>query len=379
LAVSLANSILVNTLEADTLIGADVDGAAANQILVTQGDGTIAVETQAQGPNPYDQAQTFTESGVTVTNINTAVVSGSIEISGKVFNSSDIIDDAEDGDTTTLSTNWDGWNTSGGTLTNQQSTVIAGNDTLEFVTTDTNDDVYSTRDTATTNALRIKVQIGSDTGNANDATNITLWNGGRNGNFLGFLKFSDGNGNVNFEGNELLSSWSAGTTYDIFFDFDFGNDDVTIYINGTDEGTFALFQSAADFNSFEINNNTFNSGNERSVFFDDAEEGSVDGATSGTAFVEWDSGVPTDIFEWDVATFTQTLDGETVDVFVAYSNDGGSTWQRTNSGNPITRNYSLRDDPNITPDVDVRIETELSRADTSNNPTLDSAYRSWLV
>jgi len=99
--------------------------------------------------------------------------------------------------------------------------------------------------------------------------------------------------------------------------------------------------------------------------------------TAGSAIIEWDRGIPEDIFEWDIATFTRTLDGETVDVFVAY--DDGTGWTRTNEGNAISRNYSLRGDAKITPDVDVRIEAELSRADTANNPTLDSAYRSWLV
>ncbi|MFB6099951.1 MAG: hypothetical protein ABEK16_01640, partial [Candidatus Nanohalobium sp.] len=100
-------------------------------------------------------------------------------------------------------------------------------------------------------------------------------------------------------------------------------------------------------------------------------------STSGTVTLEWS--YPTDLYEWDVATYTRTLDNETVDVFVAYSTDGGSTWTRTNGGSPISRNYSLAKDSNISPSDNVRIEAELSRQNTSNNPTLDSAYRSWYV
>lgn len=102
---------------------------------------------------------------------------------------------------------------------------------------------------------------------------------------------------------------------------------------------------------------------------------SVPGNTksSGTVIMEWSH--PADIYEWDVATFTRTLDSETVDVFVSY--DDGSGWTRTNSGNPISRNYDLSGDANISASDSVRIEAELSRASTSNNPTLDSAIRSW--
>jgi hypothetical protein len=96
-------------------------------------------------------------------------------------------------------------------------------------------------------------------------------------------------------------------------------------------------------------------------------------ASSGNVILEWER--PTYIYEWDVATFTRTLDNETVDVFVAYSSDG-STWTRTNGGKPISRNYSLNGDDNISNSDEVRIEAELSRTNTSNDPTLDSAYRS---
>lgn len=96
---------------------------------------------------------------------------------------------------------------------------------------------------------------------------------------------------------------------------------------------------------------------------------------STTVQLEWPE--PADLYEWDVATFTKTPDGETVDVFVAY--DDGLGWTRVNDGAPISRNYSLADDPDISPSDSVRIEAELFRSDTANNPTLDSAYRSWVV
>ncbi len=95
--------------------------------------------------------------------------------------------------------------------------------------------------------------------------------------------------------------------------------------------------------------------------------------TSGTATIEWPH--PSDVYEWDIATFTRSPDNETVDVYVAYND--GSGWSRSNGGNPISRDYTLADDSSISNSDEIRVEADLSRADTSNDPTLDSVARSW--
>lgn len=100
-------------------------------------------------------------------------------------------------------------------------------------------------------------------------------------------------------------------------------------------------------------------------------------ATTSSGSVEFTDGVPQDIHEWDTATFTKTLNGGAVDVFVAY--DDGSGWTRTNGGNPVDRNYSLQADDNIQPTHNVRLEYEMGRADTTEDPRLDSAYLTWLL
>lgn len=101
-------------------------------------------------------------------------------------------------------------------------------------------------------------------------------------------------------------------------------------------------------------------------------------ATSGEVVVEWgDPGE--DVYEWDAATFTRTPDGETVDVYAEYSDDGGSTWNVANGGSTIGRNYDLGSDPDVSATSEVRLRFELSRSDTSNIPSADSAYRSWFL
>jgi hypothetical protein len=90
-----------------------------------------------------------------------------------------------------------------------------------------------------------------------------------------------------------------------------------------------------------------------------------------SATVEWPH--PPDVFGWDTATFQADPDGETVDVFVEESTDGGSTW--TEVAGPIARG----DDIPVASDNEMRFRVDFSRSNTSNNPTLDAIYRRYLV
>ena len=100
-------------------------------------------------------------------------------------------------------------------------------------------------------------------------------------------------------------------------------------------------------------------------------------STSGSATLEWPH--PDPLYQWNVVTFSSSPDGETVDLFVEYSEDDGSTWNRTNGGNPVDRNYSLQSDTNIDKTTWVRYVVEISKSNEANNPTLDRAYRSWFL
>lgn len=94
-------------------------------------------------------------------------------------------------------------------------------------------------------------------------------------------------------------------------------------------------------------------------------------ATLTNAFIGWPQ--PDDIYRWDAATFQATLDNESVDVYVEESTDGGSTW--TEIDGPINRGDMITAAANS----EVRFRVELARADTANNPTLDSIYRRYVV
>jgi len=94
-------------------------------------------------------------------------------------------------------------------------------------------------------------------------------------------------------------------------------------------------------------------------------------ADSGTATVDWSH--PPDIYRWDSVLFQRTPDGETVTVDVQESADGGSTW--TTIATDVSRGQEITADPAN----EVRLKVNLSRSDTAKNPTLDAAYRRYVI
>jgi hypothetical protein len=92
---------------------------------------------------------------------------------------------------------------------------------------------------------------------------------------------------------------------------------------------------------------------------------------SGSVTVEWSN--PPDVYAWDRVGFQATEDGETVDVFVEESADGGESW--TEIAGPVQPGDAIPADPAN----EVRFRVDLSRAALSNNPTLDAIYRRWVV
>jgi len=342
LTVSLTDSISVNTLEATQSI-TDPEGNT-----VTSLSDPVRVT---------EEASTFAEPNVTITQTNTEKVNGSIALK-----SPEIIDDVEDGDTTTKSTNWDGWNSFNASVTAQQNTVISGSHTLECSVSNANGNVSAQNSNGTTKDLDVTIQIGSDTGNSGDKIGIDI-QGPSGTNSIGLLSFNDGGGDVDFNGSRVLTSWSANTNYSVSFNFDFATDEVNITINGSDKGTFAFTDSSTNWGLLVINNDTSSSGNTRSVFIDDVIAGK--NATFGDVLTKFDSGAPADIDSYDLATFQRTLDGETVTIDVE---DSSGTVLKSD----ISKDTDISD---IATSTDVQLRANLSRNDTANNPTVDYLAR----
>ncbi|TKX86211.1 hypothetical protein EXE43_09585 [Halorubrum sp. SS5] len=92
---------------------------------------------------------------------------------------------------------------------------------------------------------------------------------------------------------------------------------------------------------------------------------------SGTAFIEWSR--PETVFRWDALQFDRVLDGETVDLYVEESTDGGSSW--TEVAGPVSEGDRI----NVHPDNRVRFRAELSRSTTASSPRLNAAYRRYIA
>ena len=263
-----------------------------------------------EGPNPYDAAQTFAESDVTLTLNECEVQNGSIQLGTRPGTSKSW----SEGDNTYSATGMFG-------MRMTPNVKIARLDIQQFPSSDATEARIDRVSDSTTVASKT-ISAGADV-----SFNVELQAGTKYEILLG-----GGGTRVPSTSDIHPSSYAS---------FD---------IHGTEDNEYPYHHQIGAMAAYQYNK-------------------------SDTAVIQWSQ--PENIYEWDMATFTQTLDGETVDVFVAYSDDGGSTWNRTNGGNPISRNYALSEDSNISPSDEVRIEVELSRANTANNPTLDSAYRSW--
>jgi len=93
---------------------------------------------------------------------------------------------------------------------------------------------------------------------------------------------------------------------------------------------------------------------------------SIKSPTSGNALIYW--GNPEDVGSWDLATFSQTLDGETVTIDVE---DGSGNVLYSDIG----QNFDIS---TVGSSKTVRIRARLSRSTTSNHPRLDYAARRYV-
>jgi hypothetical protein len=309
-----------------------------------------------------EEAVTFTEPDVSVTQNRTIITNGSIEIAPPP---DEIIADFEDGSTTTVNPDWDGFKGDIGSLTAQQSTVISGSFSAEFAVANDFEFISTQKPTLASADLNITVRAGAQNKNSDDFFVITIADSNTD-ELLG-LRFDDG-GAISevFSGTTLASSWSASTDLKLRFEFDFSADTTAIFLNGKNLGTISNNASTTGYDVIEINNRTNASGTTRSLFIDDIIEIEAGAAiTNADALIEFDSGVPTDINSYDLASFQRSPDTETVTVDVE---DGTGSVLFSD----IDRNFDIS---NVDTSKNVKIRANLARANGSNNPTFDFAAR----
>jgi hypothetical protein len=280
----------------------------------------FAPAPQSQGPNPFDAAETFAELDVTVTADGVYVVSGAIELGASptaTFNADNEITDSKSR-SVEVNPNED--------IPGLKGVLPAGTGTVD--------------------------QVFITDANANLVADVT-------GSFSG--------------GDEVVVSadLQAGTEY--HFGIYNSGDSFTYYSD--DSPGFTVSTDEFDIPGSSLRSHPGGSGPDKTTNSEYPWDEVSAAANSGTAAVEWPA--PEDVYEWDCATYQQTPDGETVEVFAA--RDDGTGWARVNGGDPIDRCYSLADDPQVSPSDNVRLEVKLERQDASNKPRLDAAYRTWRV
>lgn len=266
-----------------------------------------------------DVAETFGESDVSVTHTLTRVSGGSIELSEETGTTCD---------------------TAEGSSINYNASA---GDTFGLKINPNND------------LKAVEADVGSGT---NSAT--------------GDLELRDGNNNVldshtgvTVSGGEIYrftASLVAGTTYKLVF-VETTNESVDVENAG---GNFPISTTDLDVTGGIYGGGGNNNGE---FFWDDVT--AIKKATSGEVAIEWPT--PKDVFRWDAATFQQTPDGETVQVDIQESTDGGSTW--TTIATDIDRGQEITADPSSL----VRLKVSVDRTNTANNPTLDAAARRWVL
>jgi len=208
--------------------------------------------------------------GININGRGATISSRSLDV-GRVI-PDNVIENWEDGDTTINASGWSGWtvNTGSGTLTAQTSTAISGSYSSKFTSSNEYTSFQATRDSETTNnyisTIRIEDKTSDTAGGDDDDTQVIIADGSAVN--LGLVSFTDSTGEVTWEGNVLRSAWSVDTNYQIEFDFDFPNDEVTIYINDVDEGTYALRNSASGWATTGYARETRGSGETTSIYTD---------------------------------------------------------------------------------------------------------------
>lgn len=232
----------------------------------------------------------------------------------------DVIDDFEDGNITTKSSDWDGWTGDTAGFTAQTGTALEGSQSGELTTADENNQVITSRSAgATSDDFEFKWRS-ADAPSRFDQLIIDLLSG-----TTIIARVELGDGNVTLNGTDTTSDWSADTTYRYTFDFDFGNNQVTLSIDGTAVGTEAFRNSAtaSDWDEFQWQPNTSANGNTVKTYLDGVTQVGVPVAPSGLS-VSQGSEDQLDL------TWTDNAVGE----------DGYHVWRAESTQGADTANYS---------------------------------------
>jgi len=275
--------------------------------------------------------------------------------------------DFEDGIAPEIS-DWE-WNNSPD-LTAQSTQVISGTQSGEFASSNEFNFISLTREFDVIQDAGISVQIGSDTGNIADFTKLLVKSS--NGDVIGGIRFSDGNGTIQrVNGNnnsveDLSSAWSVDTTYSFEWDFDFDAGTFDLYMNGALVGNYAIPAGRTGFGRFTVQQDTSTSGLSRSVFVDDFYTGAREAGEVVITGPEPD----TRIQHWDTIRLFRATNSETIAVDI-----------EDESGATLISDVQSEDDISayIDSGTNFQLRVRFARNDIMNRPVLNGLYRRWTM
>lgn len=260
-----------------------------------------------------EEASTFSESGVTVTNNKTTLDNGSVKLPDVILGTT--ADRTNDDDSTSA--------------TRRRGIQINPNTNIDGIQL-----TLSQNTSGATTAYLVNDSTGTD------------------------LQTVDISGKSAGDTVEFIETLSSGTEFRAVAD-DNGN---TYTAGFFDTGTLTTFSST------DIDITAGMDGGSEVTFyanFTDVTAITATDPSSGDALVSFDSGSPSDIGSYDLATFQRTVDSETATIDVEDSN-----------GNVLKSDISKDEDiSDIAVSKDVQFRANLSRNDTANNPTIDYLAR----
>jgi hypothetical protein len=289
------------------------------------------------------------------------------------------IDDFENGNFSVQNSNWNDWSfTTGSNCEVVSTSLLSGNYAAKLYADSGSPNssttaIYTNRNSNTTTSLYVSLYIDGTSGSTWDNTNIELESGGTS---LGYVRFDDG-GDIIWNNNSGggLTGWQTNKRYDVVFDFDFGNNEVDVTINGSTYSNLSLDNSANGYDYVEIKNNCDNGS--RDIYVDEISEGSpIDAPATPTAnWASADSGTQI-TFDWDP---TDDWGGEEGDYMVYRNgshlvtvNAGTTSYTDTGLSNGTTYDYKVLAN-NSAGSSDWSQTRSATTWDVPETPTLNSA------
>lgn len=242
-----------------------------------------------------------------------------------VYNQLELIEDWEDGDTTVASSNWNGWTGDTGWLTFSGGDSISGTTTARLWANGTVTlTVDATRPSPVTpDRLEFKAKWTTDSGSYAQY-GVRLFDG--NGTELGYLTLNTSFSEFRWETPDgtttAFSTGEFGTAYTFGLDFDWANNQLTIFLDGTEQTTTAVNANAnPELGAIQKEVSNGESGTEKFLYTDDIAtyEKTVapEAPTTATQTVEGDGQIKVDA--------TESSSGGDYDNYrIEVSEDGGS-------------------------------------------------------